>query len=916
MIRRLLIVLMASTVLGSAAFGATPTADRPNFVFILIDDLGWSDLGCYGNTFNETRNIDRLAGQGMRFTDAYSACCVCSPTRASIMTGKYPARLHLTDFIPGHLRPWARLTVPKFNQELPLDEITIAEVLEQAGYTSASIGKWHLGGSPHLPDSQGFDVSLVHRGAHVFPRFSITPGIELADGDYLADVLTDHAEKFIEANRDKPFFLYLSHFAVHIPLQAKQELIAKYANKPRPNAGVNHPVYAAMLESADESVGRIMRKLDESGLTERTMVIFTSDNGGLMSTFRGGGPLVTSNAPLRSEKGTQYEGGIRVPMIVRWPGRIESGTTSSVPVSSIDFLPTMLEAAGAKMEPNHQIDGVSLVPILKQTGELARDALYWHYPHYHHGTPAGAIRQGDYKLIERYEDGTRELYNLRDDVGERFKLAGKMPEKAEELSKKLDDWLAAVNAQMPTLNPNYDVKRANEWGKRKNAKPPRLSKPSVFAPDVSSFPASPDQTRTIRGPYTTNVPKSLLGPRGSVCLWFRPAKTILGKSDRLHLINGDAFEMFIDPRDSETWVLFHSGPAMTGKADPDKNRFHWFGAALTHLKADHWYHALWTWDAKNPGRNAFYLDGIWQAGGRPFDFDGQLKASDRDVNMTIGSQALTVSTTSFYRHPIGHSQARHLCERVGHAGYTSEGIRRFHGERFVPADVDWEHPVYETDFDDESALAAWKLEGGLRMGVASGNLVLESNNKTTSSEAKANHLVCWLTREVPADFLLEFTVRPQNRKRGLNIVFFNARGLKGENIFEPPIRPRTGVFKQYTRGDFNNYHISYWSGGRGTANLRKNKGFHLAAIGRDLIDTTPANAFQTVRLYKRGGKIRLTVDDVISVSYDDDGKTYGPVHTHSGWIGLRQMRHTQYCEYGYVKVYPLTPWSRPDVALE
>jgi len=229
------------------------------------------------------------------------------------------------------------------------------------------------------------------------------------------------------------------------------------------------------------------------------------------------------------------------------------------------------------------------------------------------------------------------------------------------------------------------------------------------------------------------------------------------------------------------------------------------------------------------------------------------------------------------------------------------------GTRFVPDDVDFAHPVYETSFDAPSALKHWRLEGGLRVSVADGNLVLESKPGSVKSETHANHLVCWLTRVVPADFLLEFTVRPQNRKQGLNIVFFNARGVNGENIFKPPIQPRNGLFKLYHSGDLNNYHVSYWAGTRGTANLRKNKGFHLVAVGKDLIADAPADAFQTVRIYKRGGHIRVMVDDVVAVAFDDDGKAFGPVHTQSGWIGLRQMGHTVRCEYGELHVYPLKP---------
>ncbi len=430
---------------------AVPRRDRPNFVFILIDDLGWRDVGCYGSTFYETPNIDRLAREGMRFTQGYAACPVCSPTRASIMTGRYPARLHLTDWIPGHKRKNPKLLVPKFNQQLPLKEITIAEALKPAGYVSASIGKWHLGKEPYYPEKQGFDLNFggTHQGhppSYFFP-YKIVNIDRGEQGEYLTDRLTDEAEKFIEANKDRPFFLYLTHYAVHTPLQAKKEKIAKYKAKVKPGQLQNNPVYAAMIESVDESVGRIMRKLDQLGLTENTVVFFMSDNGGLAG--------VTSNAPLRAGKGTLYEGGIREPWIVRWPGVVQPGSVCDVPVISTDFFPTILEIAGVPLPKGVVLDGISNVPLLRQTGTINRKALFWHYPHYHRTTPAGAIRYGDYKLIEYYEDNHVELYNLKEDLSEKNDLAQKMPEKAAQLRKMFHDWLKEVDAQMPTPNPNY-----------------------------------------------------------------------------------------------------------------------------------------------------------------------------------------------------------------------------------------------------------------------------------------------------------------------------------------------------------------------------------------------------------------------------------------------------------------------------
>lgn len=435
---------------------------KPNFIFILMDDMGWADLGCYGNTFHETPNIDKLASQGIKFTNAYSACPVCSPTRASILTGKYPARIGLTDWIPGHNFPWAKLKPPAFHQELPLEEITIAETLKRAGYATANIGKWHLGKEGYYPERHGFDLNFggTNKGSppSYFYPYNIPTISSGKEGEYLTDRLTDEAEKFIEKNKDKPFFLYMPHFAVHTPLQAKNEYVSKYEAKPKPKDGQYNPVYAAMIQSVDESVGRIMAKLDELGIADNTVVIFNSDNGGYVKA--------TSNAPLRAGKGTLYEGGIRDPLIVRWPGKVKEGSICNEVVTSTDYYRTICEIAGVKPPENQPIDGVSIVSLLKQTGGINRKAVYWHYPHYHPGgtSPAGAIRYGDWKLIEYFEDGRIELYNLKDDVGETTDLAAKMPEKAAELRTMLADWRKSVGAAMPTPNPDYDPAKASQRG--------------------------------------------------------------------------------------------------------------------------------------------------------------------------------------------------------------------------------------------------------------------------------------------------------------------------------------------------------------------------------------------------------------------------------------------------------------------
>ena len=457
------------------AMAGAPAGPKLNFVFFLIDDLGWMDLSCQGSRFYETPHIDRLAAQGMRFTNAYAACPVCSPTRASIMTGKYPARLHVTDWIAGHVRPFAKLRIPDWTQHLPLEEVTIAEALKPAGYATASIGKWHLGGEAYWPDKQGFDLNFAgtHQGQppSYFAPYKIQTIPSAPDGEYLTDRLAEEACKFIEKGKDRPFFVYLPHYAVHGPLMAKKETIEKYKAKAKPEDAQRNATYAAMIQSVDDSVGQVGAKLEALGLADRTVVIFMSDNGGVAGT--------TSNAPLRAGKGTLYEGGIREPMIVRWPGVVKAGATCDEVVTSVDFFPTILEMAGATAEGAAGIDGVSIVPLLKQAGRLSREAVYWHYPHYHNTLPGGAVRAGDWKLIEYFEDGRVELYNLKEDLGETKDLAAAMPEKAADLRKKLADWRKSVGAQMPTPNPDYDPAKGKAAPKAKADKKKAEAQPGA-----------------------------------------------------------------------------------------------------------------------------------------------------------------------------------------------------------------------------------------------------------------------------------------------------------------------------------------------------------------------------------------------------------------------------------------------------
>jgi arylsulfatase A-like enzyme len=442
--------------LSLAGWSATRTwagnEKRPNIVLILMDDMGWTDLSCFGSTFYETPNIDRLCNSGMKFTHAYSTCTVCSPTRASLLTGKYPARLHLTDWIPGHERDNARLLIPPFNHQLPLEETTIAEVLQKAGYTTASIGKWHLGTEPYYPEKQGFDINIAGtkngQPPSYFSPYKIATLPEGPDGEYLTDRLTDEAITFVTANKNRPFFLYWPHFSVHTPLQAKKGLIEKYKTKIVPGQKQSHPIYAAMIEDVDRGVGRLMETLKSMNLLDDTIVIFTSDNGGLVSS--------TSNAPLRGGKGTAYEGGVRVPLIFHFPAKIKPGQICSCPVASIDLFPTLLALAGIKNLPD--LDGCSMIDLLKKpTASLRRSALYWHYPHYHPlgATPYSAVLKGSLRLIEFLEDGKIELYDLEQDPGEQHDVSQERPEQCKKLLAELGAWRRSVDAQMPTLNPAY-----------------------------------------------------------------------------------------------------------------------------------------------------------------------------------------------------------------------------------------------------------------------------------------------------------------------------------------------------------------------------------------------------------------------------------------------------------------------------
>jgi arylsulfatase A len=430
----------------------------PNIVFILADDMGCAQLGCYGSSFYQTPHIDKLASEGMLFTNAYAAAAVCSPTRASIMTGKYPARLHLTDFIAGNNRDDYPLTQPEWQKFLPLEEITFAEVLKEHGYKTAHFGKWHLSPEKTPPESlpfnpvkQGFDEDFV--------TYKPSPGLEQPwqDAEFDAhnvDTITSLSLAFMERNRENPFFLFVSHNTIHDPLKERAGTIRKYENMPASGEPENHPVIAAMVERLDNCCGKIFSKIKELGLEDNTIVIFFADNGGKHR--------YAAQTPFRAGKGWLYEGGIREPLMVKWKDVVNPGTTSESMIISNDFFPTFLEMAGIEFNDLENMDGKSLVPVLKNPHEEIHQTLYWHYPHYHQGSgmvPAGAVRSGKWKLIEWYEkslfgeeESAYELYNLETDVGETKNLADSLKTKTTELAGELQKWRENVGAQMPVLN--------------------------------------------------------------------------------------------------------------------------------------------------------------------------------------------------------------------------------------------------------------------------------------------------------------------------------------------------------------------------------------------------------------------------------------------------------------------------------
>ena len=448
----------------------------PNLILINVDDLGWKDLGCYGSDVYETPNIDQLARNGLKFTNAYSACAVCSPTRAAIMTGRYPARLGVTDWIRARFQGgkipkdkknpsgWVgsknkKVLCPQNALWMELEEVTIAEKLKEYGYATCHIGKWHLGADDWYPEKQGFDENYggcdYGQPPSYFDPFKNKrldgiyglPGKK--QGQYLTDRECDEAVMFINKNRQKKFFLNFANYAVHTPIQAKPSLLDKYKTKIQSlDTKQKNEAYATMVESVDQAVGKIITILKEEDIYERTLIIFTSDNGGLLG--------VTNNAPLRSGKGFPYEGGIRVPLIIFWPDFINGGKVIDTPVSSIDFFPTLSSAAGIKNSTDKVVDGLNLLPLIKGENNIKRQSLFWHFPHYRGKiNPYSIIRNGDWKLIKRYDGKPFELFNLKNDLSEKNDLSQDMPEKVKELNEEIMIWLLKTNAKVPRANPDY-----------------------------------------------------------------------------------------------------------------------------------------------------------------------------------------------------------------------------------------------------------------------------------------------------------------------------------------------------------------------------------------------------------------------------------------------------------------------------
>lgn len=455
-------LIVAFLLLNGIVATAQQAKGRPNIVFILADDLGYKDLGCYGNPFNETPNLDSLAKGGLKFNQAYSACPVCSPARAALLTGKYPARLHLTNFIAGDRRDNSSPVSPaQWKKYLSPKEVTLAELLKNQGYVTGITGKWHLTtvekADSTAAHSQGFDYDrIIDKNGLDYYNYTITSKGKTVFADsgksYITDKITSYAVDFIEENKARPFFLYVPYSAPHVVIVPKAEKLSKYFFKYNKFEGKYNPNYAAVVESLDDGVGQIIAKLKKEGLLENTIIVFTSDNGGVGLDELG--PIPTNMKPLRAWKGHVYEGGIRVPLIISWKGRIGPAQQTENYITGVDYLPTFMDLLQVKQLPP-QIDGKSFLSVLNQPSSVInRGPVFWHYPHFSNqlGRPAAAVRSGDYKLVELYETGKLELYNLREDISEEKDLSKALPEKAKELYDLLKKWRADVKANMPEPN--------------------------------------------------------------------------------------------------------------------------------------------------------------------------------------------------------------------------------------------------------------------------------------------------------------------------------------------------------------------------------------------------------------------------------------------------------------------------------
>ncbi|MCA0932473.1 sulfatase [Lutimonas saemankumensis] len=470
MINKITLLVLTVLVMGcSKSTVSHSELSKPNVVLILVDDLGWTDLGVYGSDLYQSPNIDNLASEGVRFTNSYSSCTVCSPTRASIVTGKYPARNNVTDWIEGHKYPWAKFNVPDWNMSLSEEEYTMAEAFKDAGYKTAHFGKWHLGEKEvNWPENHGFDVNIAgwKKGSPNLNKKTGTKGYfspygnprieDGPEGEYLTERLSNEVINFIDQNADKPFFINFWLYNVHTPLQAKQDKIDKYKDLVKAETRHRNVKYAAMVEHTDDAVGKIINKLKEKGLYENTIILFSSDNGGLIGRSKN---PVTNNYPLRTGKGDIYEGGVRIPTIIYTPNSSVKGIKIDDPIISMDYYPTLMELAGITSDKTRKqtIDGKSLASLIHESTPLDRDAVYWHYPHYHQegGVPYSSIRYKDFKLIQNFENDTFELYNLQNDIGESVNVIKEFPEEFELMKDKLEAWRQDVKAQYVTPNPDY-----------------------------------------------------------------------------------------------------------------------------------------------------------------------------------------------------------------------------------------------------------------------------------------------------------------------------------------------------------------------------------------------------------------------------------------------------------------------------